>query len=106
MANNSTCKTTIHMGAAHYALDMRVGEVSSRVDLAEVLWGFPPRERNSRLSGIAEIICQAHGITYNNRPATPVAAPRREKKVRKATPPPYVGIFISRREDITMEATL
>lgn len=100
MAN---CKTTIRMGAAHCDLEMRVGDVSSRVNLAEVLHGLHPRDRNSRLSGVAAIICKAHGIVLKHSPHAPPLAPRKGKKVRKATPLPYA--FIS-PVDITMEATL
>lgn len=92
MAN---CKTVIRMGAGHYDLDMRVGDVATRVNLAEV-----PR---THLSGVAAIICEAHGIVLKHSPVAP--APRKGKKVRKATSVPRVGIFIS-PADITMEATL
>lgn len=96
------CKTTIRMGAAHYDLHMRVGEMSSKVNLAEVLHGLGPRDRNSHLSGVAEIICKAHGITYKTAPIAP------RKVTSKKASAPRKSLFVPRGSvaDLTMEATL
>lgn len=93
------CKTTIRMGAAHYDLHMRVGEMSSKVNLAEVLRGLGPRDRNSHLSGVAEIICKAHGITNKHSPAPP-------KRVKKATLRPAIPFNSPYWGDVRAEATL
>lgn len=99
---NSTCNTTIRMGAAHYDLRMKVGEVEAYVNLAEVLHGMQPRERNSHLAGIAEIVCKSHGITLRDPPpAVPLVRKKKfeVKKVRKPLP-------LSMSMVLTREATL
>lgn len=88
-------QTRILMGAANYGLHMRVGDIHTYVDLAKELHGLPPRERYSRLSGVADIICKAHGITYPAKPSKP----RSPKRVTPKLP-------VLHREDITTEATL
>lgn len=91
-------QTRILMGAAHYGLHMSVGDIHTYVDLAKELHGLPPRERYSRLSGVADIICKAHGITH----AKPLPKPRSPKRTPKLTS----MLMVLHREDISMEATL
>lgn len=71
---SNTPRTIIRIGAAHYDVQMSVGETKAHVDLAKELWGLSPRDRMSRLSGVGDIICKVHGIKQK---AYEVKAPRK-----------------------------
>lgn len=103
--------TTIRIGAAHYDLHMNHSGVEVKVDLSKELWGLPPRDRLSRLAGIADIICKVHDIKAKQAP-TPVAQPRRNSRspkrpyIQKATGHEMSMSMVVHREHITREATI
>lgn len=96
--SNTKYTTTIRIGAAHYDLRMKVGTASTHVNLANVLSCLHPRDRMSRLSGIAEIVCKVHDI---RAPKTP---PVEKKKRTKGPTTRVTRNYLV--QSLTMEATL
>ena len=94
--------TRIRIGAAHYDIEMKVGDLAHRLDIADLVRDATRQERHSRLTTLAGVISDFHGLRqrpkHEAQPAATAAPAKRPRASKPAEPRP------ARRVRLTLDA--